>query len=193
MKKLLFLNACMNRERSRTCRLGRELVALLRQSGDYETTLLILEDESIPPLTSKTLNERTEMVKNQDFANPMFAYAKQFREADCIVIAAPYWDCGFPSVLKTYIEAISVPGLTYRYGEDGQLQGLCRAEKLYYVTTRGGFIDDDSDLGYKTIVGIGRYCGIKDIRCISVAGLDIPVTDVESALNRAVAELPDRL
>ena len=40
MKKLLFLNACMNRERSRTCRLGRALVALLRQSGDYELSLI---------------------------------------------------------------------------------------------------------------------------------------------------------
>lgn len=42
----------------------------------------------------------------------MFKYAKQFAEADEIVIAAPYWDLAFPATVRIYFEAITVTGIT---------------------------------------------------------------------------------
>lgn len=193
MKKLLFLNACINIETSRTYRLGKELVSLLQKSGDFDTIELVLEKEYVPALTSETLNKRLALLDKKDFADPMFHYAHQFKDADYIVIAAPYWDFGFPAILKTYIEAVNVPGIAYGYGEGGRPEGMCKAEKIYYVTTRGGFVSDDKDLGYGTIVGLGLYYGIKDIKCISVNALDIPVTDVEAAMNKAIEDLSNKI
>lgn len=193
MKKLLFINACVNPATSRTYSVGKEWISLLQKSEDFKTTELVLEDEYLPALTSKTLNERFALLEKKEYNHPVFQHAIQFRDADCIVIAAPYWDFGFPSILKTYIEAISVPGFAYGYSEAGAPVGLCKADKVYYVTTRGGFISDEKDLGYATIVDMGHHYGIGEIKCISVDGLDIPTTNVAEAINAAIEALPAQL
>ena len=109
------------------------------------------------------------------------------------MVTAPYWDFGFPAVLKTYIEDVSLPGIVYRYGEGGRPVGLCKADKLYYVITRGGFIGDDNDLGFGTMVQLGEFYGIDEVKCISADGFDIPVNDVETLVANAVADLPNKL
>jgi FMN-dependent NADH-azoreductase len=193
MKKLLFANACINRGKSRTYRIAKELVSLLKKGGDFEVCELVLEKENIQALTSETLNKRFELAGKNEFSNDFFHYANQFREADCIVIAAPYWDFGFPAILKTYIEAVSVPGIVYKYGERGRPIGLCKAEKIYYVTTRGGYIGDEKDLGYATVVDIAHQYGIKGTKCIGVDGFDIPVNDVDTLVKKALENLPNQI
>jgi FMN-dependent NADH-azoreductase len=192
MKKLLFVNACVNRGISRTYRIGKELVSLLEKNDDFEVIELVLEEEKIQALTSETLNRRFELSGGKDFSNEIFRYAKQFKDADCIVIAAPYWDLGFPAMLKIYIETVSIPGIVYRYSENGPT-GLCKAKKIYYVTTRGGHIDDEKDLGYTTIVELGKLYGIKEVKCISMNGLDIPADDIEIAIKKVTESLPNYL
>ena len=61
---------------------------------------LKLYQEPIAPLELKTLEKRTKLSGLQDYRDPLFRYAKQFAQAEDIVIAAPYWDLSFPSVLK---------------------------------------------------------------------------------------------
>ena len=41
----------------------------------------------------------------------MFDLAKQFAEADEVIIAAPFWDLSFPAALKQYFEQINVLGI----------------------------------------------------------------------------------
>jgi len=188
MKKLLFVNACVNRETSRTCRLSKGLIALLEKSEDFDVSELVLENENIQALNSETLNKRVELQKKQDFSNEMFKYANQFKDADCIIIAAPYWDFGFPAMLKNYIEAVSVTGIMYKFTESGSV-GLCKAEKIYYVTTRGGFIGDEKDLGFATIAELSKFYGIKKIKCISADGFGIPANDHEAVLKKAIEDL----
>ena len=128
-----------------------------------------------------------------ELSDDSFKYANQFSEADCIVIAAPYWDCGFPGILKIYIEAISVLGIVSMYEGDGQPTGLCKAEKLYYVTTRGGYVGDEKDLGFATIKSLGYFFGIKNIMCIGADGFDIVTNDFDAILQKAIEELPAKL
>ncbi len=190
MKKLLFVNACVNRATSRTQRISEALISLLQKNGGFDIIELVLEDKNIPVLTSETLNKRLALSDKEDFANEVFNYPNQFKDADCVVIAAPYWDFGFPAMLKAYIEAISIPGIVYRFTEDGQPIGLCRAEKIYYVTTRGGYIGDENDLGYATMVQLGEFYGIKEVKCISMDGFDIPINDTEALVQKAINVLP---
>jgi FMN-dependent NADH-azoreductase len=186
MKKLLFANACVNRQTSRTYRIGEAFVSLLKRNGDYDVTELVLENENIPALVSGTLNKRSDLLAGGDFENETLAYAHQFADADCIVIAAPYWNFGFPAILKTYIEAVSVPGIVYKYGEDGSLTGLCKANDLYYITTRGGLIGDDKDLGYATMVQLAAFYGIKEVKCIGADGFDIPVNNADALVAQTI-------
>jgi FMN-dependent NADH-azoreductase len=191
MRKLLFANACVNRQTSRTYRIGEAFVSLLKGSSDYDVTELVLENEDMPALVSETLNERVELLAQEDFAHETLAYARQFADADCIVVAAPYWNFGFPAILKTYIEAVSVPGIVYKYGEDGSPTGLCKANTLYYITTRGGCIGDDKDLGYATMVQFAAFCGIIEVHCISADGFDIPEYDADILVAQAIEGLPN--
>lgn len=189
MPKLLFLNACIDRERSRTLRIARAAVSILEDRG-YETEEIILEDEYVLPMTTEILGKRNTLLKEGRYDNPMFSNARTFRDADRIIIAAPFWDFGFPSVLKTYLESVSCPGITYRYTPEGELVGLCRAERITYITTRGGFVLDEKDLGFATIEELGNYFGIPEVDCISANAMDIPTTDVDATINRVIKELP---
>ena len=189
MPKLLFLNACIDRERSRTLRIARAAVSILENRG-YETKEIILEDEYVLPMTTEILRKRNTLLKEGRYDNPMFSNARTFRDADRVIIAAPFWDFGFPSVLKTYLESVSCPGITYRYTPEGELIGLCRAERITYITTRGGFISDEKDLGFATIGELGNYFGIPEVDCISANAMDIPTTDVDATIDRVIEELP---
>jgi len=191
MKKLLFLNACINRDTSRTLQLANALILLLQKSDNFEITELILEDENIPAVLSKQLKERNELLKKGDYNNDTFRLAIQFKEADFIVVAAPYWDFGFPAILKTYIERINLPGILWKFDKYGKHIGMSKASKLYYVTTRGSFVGDECDLGYGTFVQLGKFCGIREIKCISIDGLDMG--EEKTLMSNAIASLPARL
>ena len=189
MPKLLFLNACIDRERSRTLRIARAAVSVLEDRG-YETEEIVLEDEYVLPMTTEILGKRNTLLKEGRYDDPLFSNARTFRDADRVIIAAPFWDFGFPSVLKTYLESVSCPGITYRYTPDVELVGLCRAERITYITTRGGFVSDEKDLGFATIGELGNYFGIPEVDCISANAMDIPTTDVDATINRVIEELP---
>ena len=76
MKEILVVNACINREVSRTNRLSSELVKVLQKRYHYENVKeLVLEDENLQPLNSQTLKKRLDLVKKSDFSDKMFQYA----------------------------------------------------------------------------------------------------------------------
>lgn len=81
----LYINSCV-RKGSRTDRLAR---AVLEKMGEY--TELFLPAEDISPLTEEMLEKRTELLASGAFDAPMLRYARQFTEADRIVISAPFW------------------------------------------------------------------------------------------------------
>lgn len=124
MNQILFINSCV-RPDSRTYALARHLLEKLH--GQVEE--VCLEREPIPPLTWASLQDRDAQVKARDYSGPMFRYARQFAQADVIVLAAPYWDLAFPASVKAYFEAVTVLGLTFFYTPEGRPAGLCRAQK----------------------------------------------------------------
>lgn len=180
---ILYINCCV-REGSRTDRIAR---ALLQSLGE-DYLEFSTEKEALRPLDRETLEERTALIEAGDYSHPMFRYAKQFAEADQIVIAAPNWDMSFPASLKVYIENIYVTGLVSRYGSDGRPQGLCRASKLYYVTTSGGpFIPD---FGYEYIRCLAEVCfGIEETAVIQAEMLDVDGVDPEAAVESVIGSL----
>ena len=165
----LFINACIRPE-SRTLKIAEELLSKLENK---DITTLNLEKDNIKPLSNADIAKRDKAGATGDFSDPLFKYAKQFAEADIIVMAAPYWDLSFPALVKLYFEAITVCGITFRYTPEGYPQGLCKAQKFYYVTTSGGFIGD-LDFGFQYAKALTtKLYGIPDVECIRKEGLDI--------------------
>lgn len=186
MKKLLYVDANVNRATSRTERLAQALLDRLRANEDVEVTTLVLEDEGLAPLNSARLNRRTAGTASGDFSDPVFAYAKQFAAADEVVIAAPYWDFSFPTLLKNYLELLCAQGVTFNYSDEGVPTGLVRAKRAWYVTTAGGYCGD-YDFGWAQVDAIFRlYFGIPDVRRFSAEGLDIVTNDVDAIMADAL-------
>lgn len=162
---LLFVNACL-RPGSRTLTLARKLLSEI----DCEITELNLGEEDIRPLTASDLEKRIRLTEEKKLDDPMFRLARQFAEADAIMIAAPFWDLSFPAILKVYFESITVAGITFNY-QGGVPKGLCRAEKLIYVTTAGGKIIEDFGYSYINSLALNFY-GIKSTVCYYAEDLD---------------------
>ena len=183
-KQILYVNACVRKE-SRTRSLAKKLLA--RLDMPYEE--IRLEDISFPAVTEEYLNTRDQLLSQEAFQDPLFDLARQFSEAETIVIAAPYWDLSFPAMLKQYLEQITVVGITFKYSEEGIPVGLCRAKRLFYVTTAGGFYAPE-EYGFGYVKALAQnYYGIQDVRKIEALGLDIYGADVNAIMASAAAQL----
>ena len=177
---ILFIDACA-RENSRTRMLAGHLLKKL--GGKAER--LPLYDERIKPLEEDGITKRELLSEKKDIEDPLIKYAVKFKNADVIVIAAPYWDLSFPSVLKNFFEAVSVVGITFRYSEEGIPVGLCRAKKLFYVTTAGGpLVTEDYSFGYVDAL-CRLYYGINDTCLISCENLDVIGADEQAIIAEA--------
>lgn len=185
MKKLLFIDACVNRGISRTEQLAQALLKEMDQNGEYEIETLNLEDEDLKLFTGKESALRELLTRAGNFEGPLFAYAKQFAAADRIVVAAPYWDFSFPARMKCYLEQICVTGLTFTFSSKGIPGGLCHADSLHYVTTSGGSIGE-LNLGYEYLEKLCKvYYGINETVCYTAEGLDIEGNSVEEIMKEA--------
>ena len=107
------------------------------------------------------------------------------------MIAAPYWDLSFPAALKQYFEQVNVVGITFRYTEEGIPVGLCKADRIFYVSTAGGiYVPTEFGFGYVKALAQGYY-GIGDVRLIEAVGLDIYEADIETILEEAEETIED--
>ena len=185
MKKLLFIDACVNRGISSTEQLAQALLKEMNQNGEYEIETLNLEDEDLKLFTGKESALRESLTRAGNFEGPLFTYAKQFAAADRIVVAAPYWDFSFPARMKCYLEQICVTGLTFTFSSKGIPGGLCHADSLHYVTTSGGSIGE-LNLGYEYLEKLCKvYYGINETVCYTAEGLDIEGNSVEEIMKEA--------
>ena len=144
---------------------------------------LNLNSENMEPLNTELLEKRDSLLKNGRLDDPMLRYARQFAEADEIIIAAPFWDLAFPAKLKIYLEQITVSGVTFKY-VDGHPIGLCKAKKLTYITTSGGPVFDDFGYAYVKTLAQNFY-GIEKTEAIRAMNLDVDMISAEELLEKA--------
>ena len=180
----LFVNACVRPE-SRTLKLAKHVLNKLGNEYDEVN----LEKENIQPLNLGTLQQRDALLNAGDFDAPMLKYAKQFAAAETVVIAAPYWDLSFPAMLKNYIEAVTVNGITFTYSEEGFPISLNNIKKVIYVTTAGG-PTTNMDFGCEYVTGVCRNLyRIEDIKCYKAEMLDVVGFDADEILAKVMEEI----
>ncbi len=184
--KILFVDACLRGDKSRTKAICMNLISKLSEKyADAEVEVADLKNMDIHAFYEEDLAKRDALVEKGDFSS--FGLAKQFAEADIIVVGAPYWDLSFPAALKVYIENIAVNNIAFHYTERGQ-EGLCKAQKAYYVTTGGGYMTG-AEFGYQYIKGVFGLFGIKDVEYIGAEGLDIWGNDAEKIVSETIKGL----
>ncbi len=190
MKKLLFVDCCLRGDVSRTKKLADAFLAALPE-GEYATNRIALGSLGILPLETARYFARETLLDAGKLGDPLFDLARQFADADLVLVAAPFWDMGIPAILKTYIEHVSISGITFGCDDKGNFGGLCKAEKMILLTTRGMEIPDGDRMEQASpyLKAVCAFFGIGGFVLVSAWGLDVvSAEEAERRLNAAREE-----
>ena len=183
MKKLIFIDACM-RAGSRTRRIASPIIEELSKKYSVET--VDLTKNIYPVADNYTLEDRNQGIVPAEHV----AIAKKIAAADRIVIAAPFWDMSFPSALKVFFENMSLFGVTFDTNEK-ECYGLCKAEKVMYITSRGMNISTGEPLEQATpyIKALSHLWGWGGLSVVAAQNMDYSTNEeIEDRIKTAVAE-----
>lgn len=178
---MLVIDCCIREEESYT---RKYYEAYLDKFADGDVKIVKLAELSLQPLNRQLLTKRDELCEAGDFENDFFRLVRQFQSADEILIAAPYWDLAFPALLKVYLEWITVNGLTFGYGADGSCIGKCRAERLLYFSSCGGYTGG-KNLGFEYVKELAAMLGIPRSFAYTIEGMDIDPSRRDVLLKEA--------
>ena len=192
MSKVLYIKANAKPEgESRTFKIADKFVeAYKKHHPQDEIITLDLYKEDIHFLTVEDvmIHMSNEVEETE---NAMKKYALQFKSADKYIFAEPMWNLGVPAILKAYIDYVSIPNITFKYGENGPI-GLCQGKKALNVITSGGDYSEgmaaEWDLCDKYLKTITGLFGVLDYTTIRASNLDVIGMDVDAIVNKAIKE-----
>ena len=167
MKKLVVIDACIRGEESRTRRIAEPIIEVLAKR--YEITRYDLTKMDIAPLNPDTYAARMEGQVPAWALEASLAVA----EADRIVLVAPFWDMSFPAVVKVFFEHLSLFNVTFT--DNGRTcVGLCKCEKVMYITTRGMNIPtgDSREQGTSYLQALSRLWDLGTVLTVAAWNMD---------------------
>ncbi len=180
MKQLLYIDACIRGEESRTKKIATPIMEELKK--EYEVETLCLNDLNLSVVKEAELKKRLK----GNISNEVLTWAYLVRDADRIVIATPFWDMSIPAALKTFFELVSIINVTFK-SNDVTCYGNCKCEKLLFITTRGMNIKTGDKLDQATsyLEALSFLWGIKNVKVLARENFDyLP----ENIINQKIAE-----
>ncbi|MEK4057393.1 FMN-dependent NADH-azoreductase [Paenibacillus sp. FSL F4-0087] len=185
MAKVLFITANPNDvNRSYSMAAGKAFIETYKETNPTdEIVALDLFKENIPDLDADVFSGWGKLRAGQ----PMDALSTeesakvgrlneildQFMSTDKMIFVTPMWNFSFPSVVKAYIDAVAVPGKTFRYTETGAV-GLLHGKKVLHIQARGDFYSEghlaDEELGDRYLKHIMNFMGITEYEGLFIEG-----------------------
>lgn len=191
MKNVLFINSCVRGVAlSRTLKIANAFLDVIKRLQP-EITITEKNLMEINPqyMSYSNFPQREQLLHAKKFDHPLFDMAKEFAAADRIVIAAPFWEYSFPTILSAYIENISIPEITFQHTSAG-CSGMCKAEKMIYITSRGSDFSakefSDYKLDEKRLKALCEMYGICKFDSISAEGLDSFGVNPEEIVKKSI-------
>lgn len=184
MKKLLYIDSCIRNELSRTKRIATPIIEKL--SKRYEVETITINDLKLEPVQYEENRRRAGGTVSEE----AICLANKIKNADRIVIAAPFWDMSIPAALKTFFELCSLFGVTFD-SNDKTCFGLCKAENVLFVTTRGMKIKTGEPLEQATpyLKALFWLWGIKGFEVVARENFDyLPQEEIEKEIASAIEE-----
>ena len=184
MKKLLYIDSCIRNELSRTKRIATPIIEKL--SKRYEVETITINDLKLEPVQYEENRRRAGGTVSEE----AICLANKIKNADRIVIAAPFWDMSIPAALKTFFELCSLFGVSFD-SNDKTCFGLCKAENVLFVTTRGMKIKTGEPLEQATpyLKALFWLWGIKGFEVVARENFDyLPQEEIEKEIASAIEE-----
>lgn len=191
MSKVLYIKANAKLEgQSRTFMISDDFVERYQKAHpEDEIITLDLYKEHIDflPVGGLDIIHRPDIEKDRN--HPILKYAYQFLEADKIIIAAPFWNLGFPAILKAYLDYVTINGITFKYTAEGPV-GLCSGQKVLHFVARGGVYSAEPyasfEMGDRYLRTLLGFLGVRDFTTIAAEGLDVIGNDEKEIVNDAI-------
>ncbi|WP_214070371.1 FMN-dependent NADH-azoreductase [Mucilaginibacter sp. dw_454] len=194
MKKILHIISSPKGENSFSIKLGNAIVDKIIAANPGSTVKIKdLTKNPFPHLEEATLAafytpaenqtpQSKEALKHSDEA------IAEIKDADIIVIGAPLWNFGIPSVLKAWIDHIARANVTFKYDENGA-EGLIKGKIVYVAMSSGAIYSDGPMQPYdfvssylKSLLG---FLGMTDLTIFRVEGSAYP-GQAEAALQKGI-------
>lgn len=141
----------------------------IKNNPEDEVTELNLHDEGCPYVDYKILCDSFEK------KGAMIETANKFIKYDKYIISSPMWNLSVPAILKSYIDLITVKGVTFEYSRLGIPIGLAKGKKAFYLGARGGGYPFPLSLiafDMRYIKYIFRFIGIKNFKNFILENVD---------------------
>jgi FMN-dependent NADH-azoreductase len=194
MKKILHIISSPKGENSFSIKLGNAIVdKIIAENPGSTVTVNDLTKHPLPHVEAATLAafftpaeshtpESKAALKNSDAA------IAEIMDADVIVIGAPLWNFGVPSVLKAWIDHIARAGVTFKYSEAGA-EGLVKNKTVYIAMSSGAIYSSGPMQGYdflsNYLTSFLGFIGMTDLKVFRAEGLSYP-GQAEAALQKGI-------
>ena len=184
MQKLLYIDSCIRGEHSRTKRIATPIIQKLKER--YEVETVVINELELDPVQFEEYSRRKDGIVSEK----AICLANKIKDADRIVIAAPFWDMSIPAALKTFFELCSLFGVTFD-SDDKTCYGLCKAKNAMFITTRGMKIKTGEPLEQATpyLKALFWLWGIKGLEVVARENFDyLPQEIIEKEISSAIEE-----
>lgn len=125
-----------------------------------------------------------------DFAIAERAF-DEVQRAQIIVIGAPMYNFSIPSQLKSWLDAIALPGKAFSYDENGP-KGLLGGKRVIIASARGGLYSPGTPAAAvehheSYLLALLGFLGITDIEVVRAEGVKMGPEHAQSSISGALA------
>lgn len=186
MKKLLYITANPNAiENSFGLSVGEAFINEYKKANpENEVIHFDLFKENVPMLDGNVFDAWGKLgngtafeelsVDQQATLAAMNRNLEMFTQADEYVFVTPFWNFSFPSVVKNFIDNISIAGKTFKYTENGPV-GLLENKKALHIQASGGVYSEGPAAGINFsspyLTSILNFVGVTDVTTLFVEGM----------------------
>jgi FMN-dependent NADH-azoreductase len=111
-------------------------------------------------------------------AQDVLSVLDELLAADVVVVGAPMYNFGVPSQLKSWLDAVAVPGKTFQYDATTGVKGLLGAKRVVIASARGGFYGaetpmaalDHQETYLRSFFG---FLGVRRLEIVRAEGLKV--------------------
>jgi len=190
MKTLLRIDSSLSGENSTSKLLADESINSLQRNEALQITYRDITTDSIPHLNhthiaALSTPHEQHTPEQQTWLDYADSLINEVIAADTLLIGAPMYNFGVPSVLKSWFDHIARAGVTFRYTSEGP-EGLLKNKQAIIITTRGGIHrNQQSDSETHFITTMLNFLGIKKINFIYAEGLNMGNGERDAGLAEA--------
>ncbi len=194
MKHILHLKSSILGKESSSIKLGNAIVEKIQTkypgSTLEELNLVDIEIPHLSPAVFRTFFIPGDQLTKDEKESIRFSdeVVKQLFAADIIVIGAPLYNFTIHTALKSWIDYITRPGITFGYGENGPV-GKITGKKVYVAMSSGGVYSEGpgkaNDFVAPYLKSFLGLLGMTDLTVFRAEGLKVQGVK-EHAMEKAI-------